>query len=116
MKVALSPITPDEDFTEPESSDEDMKLVHVLEKIGWRYYCDGLCRDAGEVVWVTSCIRFAKGSRVSLCYVLGQPEPEILSDVIFGGTPGAAMMKVGARAARRKVERMLVEYSGRKSE
>ena len=65
MKVALSPMTPAEVFTEPESSD-DTRLVQAHEEVGWRYCCGGLCRNAGEVTWVTSCIRFATGGRGSI--------------------------------------------------
>ena len=61
MKVALSPTTPVEDFTEPESSDENTKLVQVFKEVSWHYCCDDLYRDAEEVLWVTSCIRDAKG-------------------------------------------------------
>jgi hypothetical protein len=50
VKVALSPMTPVEDFTEPESSDEDTKLVQVFEEVSWRYYYGGLCRESEEVV------------------------------------------------------------------
>jgi hypothetical protein len=43
-------MTPVEDFTEPESSDEDTKLVQVFEEVSWRYCCGGLCKEAEEVV------------------------------------------------------------------